>query len=431
MLARNGKFFMPAVASFVFAITLGFALVLSSATFSRAEPVNLPVLVTSTAGDGRLKDVQVIRASVDKDRWLTEFPTDPGVLLASNPAVSESGAFMLVPSQGRSHGLWLVTGKRAKLIDMAYLGWPSAIGSSDQFLWPEDPFIGDGQPQVQFLVYDPSTASRTPLAGSLVDDVEWVRGSAVSSDKRWLLALVQRASAKGKTDAILLDLTGGVSPRVLATSNSKVDLVGPVSFSPDGSVVTFVLDEPSSKKNGGSGSTQVFYDIGAGSELARWPGFYSAGWWGNQVWALRPIGKKNTELVVASSISQQPVAVKSLRQDLGDVRFVSEAPAEVRVWPKSTAVSEITVSQPVVAPGGSVTFQGVTRARDLATHPVNASRAGWLQKREADGNWRNLRYEKSGRVTLPVDSASEFRWCSRIDFVLRNACSEPVSVVLN
>lgn len=422
---------MPVLAGFVFAIVMSLALMFSAPSFSQAEADKLPVLVTSTAGDGRLRDVQVIRSNVDKDKWITEFPTDPGVLLANNPAVSDSGRFMIVPSQGRSHGLWLVSGKRAGLIDMAYLGWPSAIGATEQFLWPEDPVVGDGRPQVQFVVFDAATFNRAPLAGSLIDDVEWVRGSAISGDKRWLLALVQRASSRGKTEAVLLDLAGVAAPRVLASSSARIDLVGPVSFSPDGSVVTFVHDESNAKKNGDAKTTQVFYDVVAGSELARWPGAYSGAWWANQIWALRPGEKKETELIVAPSPSQVPAVAKSLRQNLGDVRFVSEAPNEVREWPKSQAISSLSVSQSVVTPGSSVTFEGVARARDLATHPVNATRAGWLQRREADGKWQNIRYEKSGRVTLPIEAAGEYRWCSRIDFVLRDECSAPVTVVLN
>jgi hypothetical protein len=436
---RNGRFFMPAFASLIFIVALALAMAISSPSFSQSSTSDLPVLITVTAGDGRLRDVQVIRADVDKDKWLTELPTDPGVLLASNPAVTESGRYMLVPTQGRSHGLWLASGRQAKLIDMAYLGWPSAIGASESFLWPEDPAIGDGRPQVHFLVYDPITSAREPLAASLIDDVEWVRGSAISSNRRWLLALVQRASIKGKTDAVLLDLTGGNAPRVLTSSTSKTGLVGPVSFSPDGSVVTFVSSQSKASSNasnqssgkGSDNSNQVFYDVVAGSELARWAGAYSAAWWGDRIWALRQGPKKNTELLSADAASQPPAVVKSLRQDLGDVRFVTNAPNEVTQWPKTPAVISISVSQPVVAPGGSVTFSGVARSRDLPTHPVNGTRAGWLQKRGEEGKWKNVRYDKDGQVTIAIDSAGEFRWCSRIDFVLRDACSEPVMVVLN
>ncbi len=425
---------MPALAGLFFITILIWALVFSSPSFSQVDESALPTLVTSTAGDGRLRDVQVIRAAADKDKWLTKFPTDPGVLLANNPAVSDSAAFMVVASQGRSHGLWLASAKGAKLIDMAYLGWPSAVGATDQFLWPEDPVVGDGRPQVHFVVFDPVNNARLALPGSLIDDVEWVRGSAISSDRRWLLALVQRDSIKGKTEAVLIDLSGGLAPRVVATSSSKVDLVGPVSFSPDGSVVTFVMEADPVKEKGrneSSRTSQVFYDVVAGSELARWPGAYSAGWWANQIWALRPGEKKETELISAASPSQVPVSVKTLNQNLGDVRFVSAPPPEVKQWPKSPALSSISVSQSVVPVGAPVTFEGLARARDHATHPANATRAGWLQQRGSDGKWQNLRYEKTGRVTMPIESAGEFRWCSRIDFVLRDACSEPVTVVLN
>jgi hypothetical protein len=352
-------------------------------------------------------------------------------LLANNPAVSDSGAFMLVPSQGRSHGLWLTTGKKAKLIDMAHLGWPSVVGSTETFMWPVDPTIGDGKAQVQFLVFDAPSGIKTPLANSLIDDVEWVRGAALSPDKRWLLALVQRASARGKTDAVLIDLTGASANRTLITSSGRGDLAGPVAFAPDGSVVTFVIEEPDNISKGGKRVNQVFYDVNAGSELARWANAFSAAWWNGRVWALRPGEKKNTELISAGSPTEQPSAVKSLKQDLGDVRFVSNAPSEIKEWPKSLTTATLKLNPSVVSSGGLVTFEGAAKSREVPTHPVNATSAGWLQTKGADGKWQNLRYEKEGRVTIAVNTSGEYRWCNRIDFVLRDECSDPVAVTVN
>lgn len=422
---------LDAAVAAVLALLFSSFFTMSATPATPIETGRSPVLVTSTAGDGRLRDVQVIRTGVDKDVWLTEFPTDPGVLLANNPAVTDSGRYMLVPTQGRSHGLWLTNGRRAKLVDMSHLGWPAAVGDSETFIWPVDPVLGDGRPQVHFVRFDPASFAREPLANSTIDDVEWVRGLAVSPDQRWLLALVQRASVKGKTDAVLLDLSGQVATRVIASSNSSTDLVGPVSFALDGSGVTFVHVNKSGKEKNASSTSQVFYDAVAGSELARWAGAYSGAWWGGQWWALRSGGKKTTELISSNDLGSSPSVVRALRQDLGDVRFVSSQPNEITQWPKSPAVASLDVSQAVVPVGTPVTFDGIARSRDIDTHPVNATRAGWLQARNSDGKWRNVRYDKSGRVTTAIDAAGEYRWCSRIDFVLRDACSDPVSVVLN
>jgi len=427
----RGRYFLPALSLVLLLVVV---LIASAVAAPKADPIpldRLPVLITSTSGDGRLRDVQVVSANVDRDRWLTELPVDPGVLLANNPAVSDSGSFMLVPSQGRSHGLWLTSGKKAKLVDMSHLGWPAAVGVADAFIWPVDPAVGDGRAQVQFLYFDAATGTKTPLSGSLIDDVEWVRGAALSPDKRWLLALVQRASARGKTDAVLIDLTGSNAARTISSSSNRADLVGPVSFAPDGSVVTFVVEEPENKAKNGKRVSQVFFDVNAASELARWPGAYSASWWNGRIWALRPGEKKNTELISAVSPSETPNAVKSLKQDLGDVRFISNAPSEIKDWPKSLATVSFKANPLVVALGGLVTFEGSANSREVPTHPVNATTAGWLQSKGADGKWQNLRYENEGRVTIAVNATGEYRWCSRIDFVLRDECSSPVTVTLN
>ena len=427
----RGRYFLPA---FSLVLLLVAVVIASAVAVPKADPIpldRLPVLITSTSGDGRLRDVQVVSANADKDRWLTELPVDPGVLLANNPAVSDSGTFMLVPSQGRSHGLWLTSAKKAKLVDMSHLGWPAAVGTAEAFIWPVDPAVGDGRAQVQFLYLDAPTGAKTPLSGSLIDDVEWVRGAALSPDKRWLLALVQRVSVRGRTDAVLIDLTGAAATKTIASSSSRADLVGPVSFAPDGSVVTFVVEEPEGKAKNGKKVSQVFFDVNSGSELARWVGAYSAGWWNGRVWALRPGEKKKTELVSSDAPSQAPIAVKSLKQDLGDVRFVSNSPSEVKEWPKSLATISLKANPLVVSPGGLVTFESSARSREVPTHPVNATTAGWLQGKGVDGKWQNLRYEKEGRVTIAVSATGEYRWCSRIDFVLRDECSDPVTVTLN
>jgi hypothetical protein len=146
---------------------------------------------------------------------------------------------------------------------------------------------------------------------------------------------------------------------------------------------------------------------------------------------LRPGEKKNTELISAGSPTEQPSAVKSLKQDLGDVRFVSNAPSEIKEWPKSLTTATLKLNPSVVSSAGLVTFEGAAKSREVPTHPVNATSAGWLQTKGADGKWQNLRYEKEGRVTIAVTTSGEYRWCTRIDFVLRDECSEPVVATVN
>jgi len=386
------------------------------------QPDRLPYLLTYASGEGRASDAQIITPKGSRAEWLT----DVGVI-DNTPIGANDGSITVLATagvEGGAYSLWLAKRGKARVLSMAFVGWPGLAPDNMEILWPEDPDLLDGVPSAMLVRQERTDGSRAFVPNTRVDNVSWVRAFGMSPDGTRALMIVNRPGDVTQIDAVLMDITNETN-RVVQTVTDPQALIGPVSFSPDGSTVSY-----GRYKDGFEQQIVQTVTVADGTVTEGWQKIYSAQWWNNRFWALRSGGRNSTTLLVADSPQAEPTEAASIGLKLGGVRMLGEKPKAVSSFVKAAPAIALVVDRTAVPANGKVTFRATAAAQNGGVNAINAATGGVLQRQGTDGAWKRVQEKNSGKFTVTVPQTTTYRWCLRDDLVLTPTCSDPVTVTV-
>lgn len=383
-------------------------------------PDRLPYLLTYASGEGRASDGQLITIKGSRAEWLT----DVGAI-DNTPIGANDGSITVLATAGNKGGayaLWLAKRGKARVLSMAFVGWPGLAPDNMEILWPEDPDLLDGVPSAMLVRQERSDGRRSFVPNTRVDNVSWVRAFGMSPDGTRALMIVNRPGDVTRVEAVLMDITNETN-RVVQSVSAPEALIGPVSFSPDGATVSY-----GRYRDGFEQQTVQTVTVADGTVSEGWGRIFSAQWWNNRFWALRADGKNSTILLAADSPQSEPTKAATIGLKLGGVRLLGEKPKAVGTFVKATPAIALVVDRTAVPANGKVRFRATAAAANGGVNAINAATGGVLQRQGSNGQWKKVQEKNSGKFTVPVPQTTTYRWCLGNDLVLAPTCSDPVTI---